>query len=163
MDILQSAPGTRLPDFTGNARPLRQRLHLVLLGVADLARSRAFFANLGWSACASSDDGFVRIDMGGYALGLLSWQHFSKEVFGHQQQPPTGYRGAAFAYLVDTPDAVAECLARAKSAGATIVKPVTRTPWGVNGFFTCPDGHLFEIDFEPHWRFSEDHKLLSAT
>jgi len=39
------------------------------------------------------------------------------------------------------------------------VKPATVTPYGVAGYFKDPDGHLFEVDWEPTWVFDGDHRL----
>ena len=50
-------------------------------------------------------------------------------------------------------------LAKAAAAGGTIVKPATRTPYGIAGYFKDPDGHLFEVDYEEIWVFDHDHKL----
>jgi predicted lactoylglutathione lyase len=44
-------------------------------------------------------------------------------------------------------------------AGGEIVKPATRTQWGVAGYFKDPDGHLFEVDYETVWSFDEQHHL----
>jgi predicted lactoylglutathione lyase len=46
------------------------------------------------------------------------------------------------------------------AAGGTLVKPATRTHWGVAGYFKDPDGHLFEVDYEDAWVFAPDHRLV---
>jgi predicted lactoylglutathione lyase len=45
-------------------------------------------------------------------------------------------------------------------AGGRLVKPATRTQWGVAGYFTDPDGHLFEVDYEDAWVFDDGHRLV---
>lgn len=156
---LSVAPAAAVPEPVAALAP-SQRLHLILLGVTDVQRSAAFFQALGWQLSPHSHEGFVRIDMGGYFLALLSAEAFSKEVFGSPQQPAGAYSGIALAHLVKRPQDVAAVLAKALEAGATLVKPVTRTPWGINAFFLDPDGHLFEIDYEDTWVFDNNHRLL---
>ncbi|TFW24662.1 VOC family protein [Duganella callida] len=58
------------------------------------------------------------------------------------------------------PDEVPRILAKAEQAGGTIVKPATRTHWGIAGYFKDPDGHLFEVDFETTWVFDPQHHLV---
>lgn len=43
-------------------------------------------------------------------------------------------------------------MAQAKSAGAVIVKPAQNTFWGgYAGYFQDPDGHLWEVAWNPQW------------
>jgi len=51
-------------------------------------------------------------------------------------------------------------LAKAVEAGGTLVKPATRTHWGIAGYFKDLDGHLFEVDFEEAWVFDGEHRLV---
>lgn len=50
-------------------------------------------------------------------------------------------------------------LQRAVEAGGALVKPATETPYGVAGYFRDPDGHLFEVDYEEKFKFTEDYRL----
>lgn len=43
-------------------------------------------------------------------------------------------------------------MAQASSAGATIVKAAQETFWGgYAGYFQDPDGHLWEVVWNPQW------------
>lgn len=43
-------------------------------------------------------------------------------------------------------------MSQAKSAGAVIVKPAHDTFWGgYSGYFQDPDGHLWEVVWNPEW------------
>ncbi len=66
----------------------------------------------------------------------------------------------AFVYLAKSPAEVPAILAKAVEAGGTLVKPATRTPWGIAGYFKDPDGHLFEVDYEEVWVFDEQQHLV---
>lgn len=51
-------------------------------------------------------------------------------------------------------------LAKAVEAGGRLVKPATRTPWGIAGYFADPDGHLFEVHYENVWVLDDEHRLV---
>ena len=49
---------------------MEQRLSLVTLGVADLARSKAFYEGLGWSSGAAPSEDVVFFQAGGIIVAL---------------------------------------------------------------------------------------------
>lgn len=138
---------------------MQARLNLILLGVDDLARSAAFYAALGWKAAPSSHAGFIKIDLGGVVLGLISRGDLAADA-GQAASAPFQAAHSALAYLARRPDEVAEALALAVEHGGTLVKPATTTAWGVAGYFRDPDGHLFEVCYEDAWVFDESGRLL---
>ncbi|QLI82686.1 VOC family protein [Chitinibacter fontanus] len=138
---------------------MRPRLNLILLGVADVAKSTAFYEALGWQRAATSHSEFVKFDLGGVVLGLQSRSSFAQDC----QLPDTGYRGFAgfaLAYIARSADEVPHVLATASQLGAEIVKPATRNAWGIAGYFRDPDGHLFEVCYEDGWVFAADGHLV---
>lgn len=137
----------------------RPRVHLILLGVEDVARSAAFYEALGWQRAATSHAGFVKFDLGGYALALISKADLAKDALGHAGDPGAS-TGLALIYCAEHPDDVAHLLEQAERAGGTIVKPATRTQWGTAGYFRDPDGHLFEIDHEDVCVLDAEHHLV---
>lgn len=141
------------------ALPPSQRLHLILLGVRDVAQSTKFYESLGWKKSVTSNEGFVKFDLGGYALCLISRDDFAKDALSPTSHG-SGFAGVAFVYLAKTVDEVPRVLDRAVEAGGTIVKPATRTDWGVAGYFKDPDGHLFEVDYEDAWVLDAEHRLI---
>lgn len=136
-----------------------QRLHLILLGVDNVKKSAAFYAALGWKRSPTGNDGFVKIDLGGYALCLLSRADFAKDALADSPEG-SGFSGVGLVYLAKAADEVPRILAKAVEAGGTLVKPATRTHWGIAGYFRDPDGHLFEVDFEEAWVFDGNHRLV---
>jgi predicted lactoylglutathione lyase len=160
-EMMARAVGYQYPDYSGdNPPPPSQRVHMIILGVDDIQKSTQFYSALGWIKTDNSNADFVRIDLGGHAIALLDRAKFGEEVLGHPVERDTHpYKGIAFAHFVRRPSEVPEVLARALRAGGTLVKPVTRTPWGINAFFKDPDGYLFEIDYEDSWVFDDDHHL----
>jgi len=140
--------------------PLKQRLHIILLGVNDVAASAAFYEALGWQRAATSHAGFVKFDLGGFALALISRADLAQDALAPSGQA-SGFSGVALIHLVRNVEDVALTLARAVKAGGTLVKPATKTQWGTAGYFRDPDGHLFEIDHEEVWVFDHaDHLVV---
>lgn len=136
-----------------------QRLHLILLGVVSISRSTKFYETLGWTKSPTSNDGFVKFDMGGYALCLISREDFAKDALA-PSSIGTGFSGVGLIYLAKAPEEVPRILAKAAEAGGTLVKPATRTRWGIAGYFKDLDGHLFEVDYEDAWIFDDEHRLI---
>ncbi|KQW42823.1 MULTISPECIES: VOC family protein [unclassified Roseateles] len=137
----------------------RQRLHLVLLGVASVERSTAFYEALGWAKSPTGNTGFAKFDLGGYALCLISRADLAKDA-GFESPTGSGFAGMALIYIAQSPDEVPRILAKAVEAGGRLVKPATRTHWGVAGYFADPDGHLFEVDYEDVWVLDASHRLV---
>ncbi len=53
---------------------------------------------------------------------------------------------------VGSKEEVDEVMARAKKAGAAITVPLHDTFWGgYSGYFQDPDGHLWEVVWNPDW------------
>src|SRR5258708_123806 len=90
---------------------MEQRISLVTLGVADLARARAFYEALGWGGAKQPDDEVCFFQAGGMVFGL--WTALG----GH------GAPGVELAHNVRSPEAVGTLLAEAERAGGTIVRP----------------------------------------
>jgi uncharacterized glyoxalase superfamily protein PhnB len=52
----------------------------------------------------------------------------------------------------------------AKQAGATIVKPAHEAFWGgYSGYFADPDGHAWEVAYNPHWKLDAGGRVVLAT
>ena len=139
--------------------PLKQRLHIILLGVNDVTKSAAFYEALGWQRSPTSHAGFVKFDLDGFALALISRADLAKDALSPDVQH-SGFSAIALIHLVRNVEDVALTLARAVEAGGTLVKPATKTQWGTAGYFRDPDGHLFEVDHEEVWVFDENDQLV---
>ena len=137
-----------------------QRLHIILLGVSNIEKSTEFYDSLGWKRSSDSHAGFVKYDLGGIAIALISIHDLSKDI-GEPTKKSIGFRGTALIYLARSADQVQSLLDKAKLAGGTIVKNATRTEWGTAGYFKDPDGYLFEVDFEEKFEFTDDYKLIT--
>ncbi len=121
---------------------------MITIGVADVARSRAFYEALGWRASSASQEEIVFLQGPTAALALFGWDALAEDAQVPAQG--SGFRGMALAMNVPTEYAVDEALVLAEQAGATITKRGQATEWGgYSGYFTDPDGHLWEVANNP--------------
>ncbi len=133
---------------------MEQRLSLVTLGVADLARSRAFYEALGWTTGAEPDDDVVFFQAGGTIVALWSRERLAED---SGVEDSGGWGGVTLAHNVRSPAEVDAVLVEAAAAGATIARPAAETFWGgYSGVFVDPDGHPWEIAHNPRWTLTED-------
>ena len=133
---------------------MEQRVSLITLGVADLARSRAFYEQLGWRTNAAADDDVVFFQVGGSILALWSRDELTAD---SGVDDPGGYGGVTLALNVRSPEEVDAVFAEAREAGAEITRPPSATFWGgYSGVFVDPDGHPWEVAHNPHWTVRDD-------
>ncbi|GEM48371.1 VOC family protein [Deinococcus cellulosilyticus] len=137
---------------------MKQRIHLVLLGVQNLQASVAFYEGLGWKKSPSGNPEFVLFDLGGVVMGLQSREAFAADA-RFQNGQGQGFPGMALAHVTTTPQEVYKMMERAASLGATIHRAAGPNPWGHSGYFADPDGHLFEVLYEDGWTFAPEGHL----
>ncbi|WP_035860575.1 glyoxalase [Cryptosporangium arvum] len=63
----------------------------------------------------------------------------------HDTTPTTGFRGCTVSLVVSQPATVDALTEAAMSAGATALKPVTKSFWGYGGVVRAPDGTIVKI------------------
>lgn len=142
---------------------IEQRLSVVTLGSADLARAQAFYVKtLGWQPFVEMDD-VVFFDLGGLVFGLFAHGDFMADMKRDVQAAPDAYRGFALAHNVRSEAEVDAVFARLEDAGAAILKRPEKAPWGgYSGYFADPDGHAWEIAFNPMWSIGADGRLQTG-
>jgi len=134
---------------------MEQRLSVVTLGVADLDRSRRFYEDgLGWRR-GNDHKEVVFFQTGGMILALYSRDLLAEDAEvaddGH------GFDGVALAYCTRTRDEVDAVLDEAVAAGAKVLKPAQDAFWGgYSGYFADPDGHAWEVAWNPDWTIAGD-------
>lgn len=135
---------------------MEPRISLVTLGVKDIARSRRFYESLGWKASSLGDGHVVFFQLGGMILSLYSHDDLAKDA-QLAPDPPQMFRGITLAHNVRVKEQVAATLAEAKSAGGRILKLAQDVFWGGHsGYFADPDGHLWEVAWNPHFPIASD-------
>jgi catechol 2,3-dioxygenase-like lactoylglutathione lyase family enzyme len=137
---------------------MEQRLSLITLGVADLARSREFYERLGWRRAMAQAEGVVFFQAGGIALGLFPRRELAKDA----QIAPEGYgfSGISLAYNTRNRAEVDAVLAEAEAAGAKLLKPAAEASWGgYSGYFADPDGFPWEVAWNPSFTLLADGSI----
>jgi len=134
------------------------RISVITLGVTDLARSRRFYVEgLGWKASSTSGENIVFIDAGGVVLGLYPRDLLAEDA---TLKPGTGFGGVTLAQNVGSKAEVDAALAAAVDAGASLLKPAADTFWGgYSGYFADPDGHPWEVAYNPFWQLDENGRV----
>ena len=136
---------------------MEQRLSLVTLGVADVARARAFYEALGWKTGAEPGDDVVFFQAGGMIVALWGRDQLAED---SGVSDSGGWGGVTLAYNTRSPAEVDAVLAEAEAAGATIARLGAETFWGgYSGAFIDPDGHPWEVAHNPHWTLGEDGSI----
>ena len=129
--------------------PIPARLSIVTLAVADVARSGTFYQSLGWERCASSMDAIAWFRLTGSFLGIFGADALAEDA-GLAGATRGRFGGITLAINVETEAAVGAALDAAVAAGATLLKPATRADWGgLSGYFADPDGHRWEVAYNP--------------
>ncbi|MFG1868754.1 VOC family protein [Micromonospora arborensis] len=133
---------------------MEQRISLVTLGVTDVARAKAFYEHLGWQGQEVEETVFFQA--GGLAVVL--WDREKLAADAGIDNPGTG--ALTLAQNVRSRAEVDELMATATKAGATVTKPARETFYGgYAGYFADPDGHLWEIAWNPGFTLAPDGTL----
>ena len=133
---------------------MKQRVSVVTLGVADLARARNFYEALGWETGAAPDDDVVFFQAGEMVLGLWDRARLAEDSCVDDS---TGWGGITLALNLGSPEEVDATTEQARAAGATIGREPAETVWGgYSAVFIDPDGHPWEVAHNPHWELTAD-------
>ena len=127
---------------------IEHRLTLITLGVADLGRSRRFYERLGWKASPASVGDIVFFQLNGIALALYPRVELAGDATVADSKP--GFAGVTLAWNGRSKAEVDRAFASALAAGARAVKKPHDAFWGgYSGYFADPDGHLWELAWNP--------------
>ena len=133
------------------------RITLVTLGVADLARARAFYEALGWEVEKALEE-TVFFDMGGAKLGLYRLGMLAADLGREPGALGTGAMTLAQNFAAEAEvDAAFEA---ALAAGASACKRPEAVFWGgYSGTYADPDGHIWEVAMNPFWPLDAEGRL----
>jgi catechol 2,3-dioxygenase-like lactoylglutathione lyase family enzyme len=134
---------------------IEPRINLVTLGVSDIGKARRFYENgLGWKTSSASQGDIVFFQLGGIVLALYPSRLLAEDAT--VEASGSGFRGVTLAHNVRSKEDVAKVLQMVEAAGATIAKPAQDVFWGGHsGYFADPDGHLWEVVWNPHFKMNE--------
>jgi catechol 2,3-dioxygenase-like lactoylglutathione lyase family enzyme len=136
---------------------MKPRITVLTLGVEDLERAVEFYRD----GLGLHTDGIVGTDFehgavaffeleGGLRLAL--WPRASIAHDSGLALSPASSTNLQIGHNVADRQQVDQTMEQAEQAGATIVKPAADTFWGgYAGYFQDPDGHLWEVAWNPAW------------
>lgn len=141
------------------APALQARINIVTLGVADIARARSFYERLGLEASTASNESVTFFDANGVVLALFGHAALAEDA--HLPiEAAQRYRGMSLAWNAPSEADVDTIIAHAVAAGASLVKPPQKVFWGgYSGYFADPDGHLWEVAFNPFFPLSPENRV----
>jgi len=130
---------------------------LITLGVADIARSRAFYEALGWKSGAAPADDVVFFQAGDMVLALWDRARLAEDSC---VADAGGWGGVTLAHNVGSPEEVDAVTEEARSAGATIGREPAETFWGgYSAMIIDPEGHPWEVAHNPGWKLDTDGRV----
>ena len=140
---------------------MKPRITLITLGVDDLERAVQFYRDgLGLETPGivgkEFEHGavaFFQLD-GGLRLALWERKNIAHDT-GLPLTPPSA-TDFTVAHNVGSKAAVDAVMEQARRAGARIVKAAATVFWGgYSGYFQDPDGHIWEITWNPQWEYED--------
>lgn len=150
-----------MPHRSQTSSTLNARIHAVTLGVEDLERALSFYRDgLGLASEGITGTQFAgdeRNPAGAVAMftlddGLILSLYPRSELAKDAGVDPsyTASSGISIGHFVASRSEVDRVLELAARAGASVPAPAHERPWGIySGYFSDPDGHLWEIIYFP--------------
>lgn len=144
---------------------MQAQMSVITLGVAALAPSRRFYAGgFGWPPVFENDE-IVFYQMNGFVLG--TW--LKAALAADQGRPrlatpdPDTSPGFSLAHNVPTPEAVVPAMDRLLQHGGRLLRAAEAPPHGGRrGYVADPDGHAWEIAWNPAWPIDAEGRVRFA-
>ncbi len=140
---------------------MRPRIKVITLAVSDLEKSLAFYRDgmglptQGIVGTEFEDGAVVFFDMNDdLILALYPKAALAKDA--RVSATPPSPAEFSVGHIVKSKEEVDAVMEQAEQAGATITDPPHDRFWGgYSGYFQDPDGHLWEIAWNPQWEVEE--------
>ena len=127
---------------------MQPRISMITLGVADVARSTAFYRDGLGFPMMDAEPGVAFFTLNGTWLALYGREALAEDVTVSHEGG--GFPGFTLAHNVASEAEVDAVLRQAVAAGAELVKPGQKVFWGgYSGYFRDPDGFLWEVACNP--------------
>jgi catechol 2,3-dioxygenase-like lactoylglutathione lyase family enzyme len=135
---------------------MQQQISLVTLGVADFVRARRFYAEgFGWTPVFEMPE-IAFFQMNGLVFGLWSAEALAADM----NRPAAAPGSIALAHNVGSAEEVDLVIARLTAAGASLLRPADAPPHGgYRGYVADPDGHAWEIAWNPAWPIDSEGRV----
>ena len=140
---------------------MRPRITLLTLGVDDLEKAVAFYRD----GLGLKTEGIVGKEFEHGAVAFFELQSglrlalWPRDSIAHDtglRKTPASPTEFTIGHNLNSKAEVDATMEQAKRAGATIVKPAGDAFWGgYTGCFQDPDGHIWEVAWNPAWKIPE--------
>lgn len=129
---------------------MKPRVNMITLGVKDMEKAIQFYSNgLGLPRMPFEGDAAFFM-LNGTWLSLYPWHALAEDAT--VDAGGSGFRGITLAHVVSSKDEVRKVLSQAVKSGGKLIKPAQEVFWGgYSGYFADPDGHLWEVAWNPHF------------
>ena len=132
---------------------MEPRISIVTLGVEDLRRAVAFYRDgLGLPLINDAEaQGVAFFELKGLRLALYPRGELAADA-GVPDPGPQPFSGITLAHNLRSKAEVDAFFAEVAAIGAAVVKPPQDVFWGgYSGYFADPDGHLWEVAWNPEF------------
>lgn len=140
---------------------MQQQIAVVTLGVANLSRSRRFYVEgFGWTPVFENPE-ILFYQMNGLVLGTWLREALAADL----GRPVAAEPGAfALAHNVAEKEAVRPVMERLLAAGGRLLRQADEPPHGgLRGYVADPDGHAWEIAWNPAWPIDAEGRVRFAS
>ena len=133
---------------------MKQSLSVITLGIADLASSRRFYVDgFGWTPVFENPE-VIFYQMNGFVLGTFLKASLEADMNRSGLACPGAY---ALAHNVPEKDDVEPVMRKLLASGGTLLRAADAPEHGgFRGYVADPDGHAWEVAWNPAWPIDED-------
>ena len=136
-----------------------QRISIVTLGTDNLPRAVAFWEAMCCPRRAKAFDAIAMFQCSGMAFAIYPFDKLAEDC-GMTDRGP-GFGGFTIAHNLASKADVDALLLTAVANGATLQKPAHEAFWGgYSGYFLDPDGHPWEVAYNPFVPMGPDGGLI---
>jgi catechol 2,3-dioxygenase-like lactoylglutathione lyase family enzyme len=135
---------------------MKQNISFVTIAVNDFDKELTFYQEvLGWKPYNVMDGVIALFVVGSFIFSLCSYKELTDDVGSELATKP--YLGVTLAQNLPSETAVDEVFSHLRQTDTTIVKEPTKASWGgYSGYFTDPEGHLWEVAHNPQFKYDAD-------
>lgn len=139
---------------------MQQNISLITLAVNDFNKELTFYRDvLGWKPFNVVEGTIAFFNAGGLVFSICSYVELSEDVGSALTTQP--YLGVTLAQNLPSEKAVDEAFSHIRASGNTIAKEPVRASWGgYSGYFTDPEGHLWEIAHNPQFEYDDNGTMI---
>jgi catechol 2,3-dioxygenase-like lactoylglutathione lyase family enzyme len=139
---------------------MEQRLSVITLGVKNFQKSLDFYTQvLNWVPSSASNDNISFFQIGGIVFSLYPQDLLAQDAC--IEKASNGFAGITFSHNVKTKEEVKHILDQVQQRGGYLLKPAQEAFWGgYSGYFSDPDGYVFEVAWNPFWELKEGEVKL---